>query len=304
MDWIGFGTMEYPENPDMYDATLLHLRNGFRHLDCAEMYASTSSVGRAIADSGIERSELKITSKLRGMPSGEYEAVRGRTESHLKELGVTFADLLLIHFPSPYDSDMMDPEKLKASATMDFFENNIAGAWQNMQKLKDDGLALQIGVSNFYRTHMDEFEKKVPGALPFANEIYLDATSHEIDFVAHMQEKGIKVIAYRPVAFVNNYAMLKDMGDMTLDTLDAEKEKVGAATIQQLVLAWLIRRGCHVLVKTASEEHLRGNVMATQLANSASWSEQPLADLAEGSEMALACGASDEFAAVFKEMGA
>merc|ERR1719446_127495 len=109
MDWLGLGTMEYVDgrqNEDrptekMYDVTLDHLNAGFRHLDCAEMYQSTSHVGRAVSDSGLPREELRITTKLKGLPSGDYAAVRERAEAHIRDLGVTYADLLLIHFPGP-----------------------------------------------------------------------------------------------------------------------------------------------------------------------------------------------------------
>merc|ERR1712217_368688 len=97
--------------------------------------------------------------------------------------------------------------------------------------------------------------------------------------------------------------MAKDMGDATIDVLNAEKERTGAENLQQLVLAWLIKRGCHVLVKTSVKERMHSNAHATKLVNSPGWSEDPLSELASGSEMLAMCGGSDECAAVFRNMG-
>ena len=77
-------------------------------------------------------------------------------------------------------------------------------------------------------------------------------THHEVEFVQAMQTKGIKVIAYRPLQFLPNCRMASDMGDTTIEVLKAEAELVKAKSEEQLVLAWLMKRGCHVLVKSST----------------------------------------------------
>merc|ERR1712110_246276 len=163
--------------------------------------------------------------------------------------------------------------KLGEVATWDYFVAHIAEAWKHMQLLKEAGLASEIGVSNFYPQHLKFMETHLPGVVPFANQIYLDASHHEAEFVRFMQERGMKVIAYRPVAFVPVYGMSKDMGDNTWDVVDAESKTVdGAKSHQQLIIAWLIRRGCHVLVKSSDEERALDNIAAARLAVASGWS--------------------------------
>ena len=104
MSLAAFGTMEYVDGsrqPEaLYEGTLAALKAGFRHLDCAELYSTTPHVGRAIADSKVPRSELWVTSKLKGLPTGDYDTLRARLVAHLEALRLDRLDLLLVHWPA------------------------------------------------------------------------------------------------------------------------------------------------------------------------------------------------------------
>jgi len=99
-----FGTMEYVDGREqsaewLGEATLAALEAGYRHLDCAELYESTPFVAKAIAACELPREEMWITSKVKGLPTGEYEAVKERVGAHIDALGVGSLDLLLVHWP-------------------------------------------------------------------------------------------------------------------------------------------------------------------------------------------------------------
>lgn len=324
----------------MYDAALTYLKLGGRNLDCAEMYLSTTHVGRAIGDSGVDRAEIWITSKLSGLPinggnfdgPADYESVRIRTQEHLEALGVAHVELLLMHWPgpaagpedglSPRPRDypglspaseraialLDDPDKLASACTWEYFDRNIDAAWKNMQRLRDEGFCRHIGVSNFNAAHLARLAEN-SGEAPYANEIFLDVTHQRRAFVEDMLARGILPIAYRALAFLPVVEMAAAMGDETHSALAALQASLRADSVQQVVLAWLVRRGCHVLAKSGSEARLIENMRAADLAKAtAGWDgdegEGAAGGLqeADGSETVAMCMGEDECARVWMAM--
>ena len=113
-------------------------------------------------------------------------------------------------------------------------------------------------------------------------------------------------IAYRALSFLPVVEMAASMGDGTQAALAALQGALGAESVQQAALAWLVRRGCHVLAKSADEGRIQQNIRAAALADKVLEVEEAEGKRAlagaEGSEMVAMCGGVDECAAVFKEM--
>lgn len=327
---VGMGTMEHVDGSRsaeaMYDATAAFLRQGGRHLDCAELYSTGGHVARAIADCGLERGELHVTTKLAGLPIDrgdgggprEYAAVRQRLVRHLEELGLTHVDLLLIHWPGPpappgcaptdgfapaHARMLLDgePADLAAACSWAHFDEHIDAAWDNMQRLREDGLCTEIGVSNMSLAHLDRLIAAGPTVAPFANQVHISVTHQQTQLVTEMLARGILPIAYRALAYLPVVEMAAGMGDGTHATLCQLKEALAADSVQQVVLAWLVRRGCHVLAKSADEARVLQNIQACQLARSPRWPDNVDALLAgaEGSEMVEMCGGVDCCAQTF-----
>jgi diketogulonate reductase-like aldo/keto reductase len=319
---VGFGTMEHADGShppeEMYEASLSYLRQGGRHLDCAELYSTAQHVARAIKDSEIERSELHITTKLCGLPSEEYPAVRQRLARHLEELGIASVDLLLIHWPgAPIAADVDDErrefsvedarkllkneEVLAAACCWEYFEQNVDAAWANMQRLREDGLCAEIGVSNFSLAHLDRLAANHPDVPPRANQIHISITQQQRELVSTMLGRGILPIGYRSLAFLPVVEMAAGMGDTTQSTLKELQATLQADSISQVVLAWLVRRGCHVLAKSTNDGRNLQNISAQELARSSLWPaelDSLLAD-ANGSEMVAMCEGVDWCSGVF-----
>eukprot|EP00658_Telonema_sp_P-2_P033065 TRINITY_DN24346_c0_g1_i1.p1 TRINITY_DN24346_c0_g1~~TRINITY_DN24346_c0_g1_i1.p1 ORF type:complete len:241 (+),score=59.38 TRINITY_DN24346_c0_g1_i1:246-968(+) len=137
------------------------------------------------------------------------------------------------------------------ATSWDDFKANIAGAWANMCKLKEEGLVLEVGSSNFYSHHLDELRSQCD-ASPYANEIFIDGTNQETEFVQQMQEQGVRVIAYRPVIY-----------KPFPDAFAAVAEKLGAS-VHGVILAWMLRRGIYPIVK-ARGAHIGDNLSAQEL---------------------------------------
>jgi 2,5-diketo-D-gluconate reductase A len=125
MPMLGFGVYQIPAE-QTEQAVIDALASGYRLLDTAEAYGNEEAVGRAIAQSGVPREELFVTTKL-WIHSGEEAAKRAFATS-LERLGLDYVDLYLIHQPL----------------------GDYYGAWRAMQELNRDGVAKAIGVSNFY----------------------------------------------------------------------------------------------------------------------------------------------------------
>ena len=313
----GFGTMEYVDgkhsgNPAavMYEATQTALETGYRIFDCAEMYDSTDYVGKAFGESmksgQVKREELFIITKLKGLPSGEdYQMLKIRLQEHLAKLQIEHADLILIHWPGPSATDLSQPrDTLTTECSWDYFDANIDKAWKNMQQLKQDGLASEIGVANFYPQHLDRLCEGTQ-VRPFANQIFMDMTHQETEFAKKMLEDGIRPIAYRPTAYLPVAQMANAMGDTTWAVLEAAQcELDHIQSVHGFVLRWFLSQGILPLVKSSNEDHCMANFTCCCDAGKRELSEAVMADLrkVDGSELVTMCGGTDEVAMVFKGM--
>ena len=130
MPSCAFGTFEAGRDDpqQLRAATTQAIAAGFRHLDCAEMYQSTGPVGQALQEalSTIPRGELWVTSKLSGLPCGDYEAIKTRLKGHMAKLRVDYVDLLLCHWPGSAELDLdSDPEGMDRATAWTYFQEHI-----------------------------------------------------------------------------------------------------------------------------------------------------------------------------------
>jgi diketogulonate reductase-like aldo/keto reductase len=252
---VGLGTMLLKES--CQDAVATALEVGCKIIDTGEHYGNLELIGTALKAAGRKPF---IVLKLSGIPAGDYDVFKGRVTAMLTKLGIDKASCLLIHWPGLCDWDPTDMSPLSdpstfqekaAASTWECFCENIAGGWANMTKLKEEGLVDKIGTSNFYPHHLQELAKQCPGAVPFANEIFISATNQERDFVNQMQAMGICVLAYRPV-------MYKPFPEAIVKIA----ERLSTSP-QSIVLGWLLKRGISPLVK-ARGAHIAENCNRAQ----------------------------------------
>jgi len=296
---IGFGTMEYAQHEGDFDyeeifKTAISL--GYRHFDTAEIYTTKSALGKAIANSEVDRSEFFITSKIKGIPNGKYEEVKERVKEHLKELNLNYLDLLLVHSPTDSKIDFFgDPSSISEDYSIEWFKENIKEAWENLISLRSDGLIKRIGVSNFYRSHIEEL-LKITNEHPYANEIFIDAAHQETEYVKYLQEKNIRVIAYRPIQFLQNIKAAEEMGALFYQTL-GEKAKNFNVSIPQFVIGYLVSRGIHVIVKSSKVDNMKANLVFPKV-------DSPIdLEISEDDLQTLdMVGAIDEFALAFSSI--
>ena len=224
---LGFGTFDI-RGEDCVRATATALEFGYRHIDTAQEYGNEAEVGRAIDGSGVERSEIFLTTKIWPNLIGNGDLQSAADES-LERLAVAYVDLLLIHWPSP---TIPLGESLAALATV-----------------KAAGKARQIGISNFPVALMRE-AVGTHGAGVVCNQVEYHPFLDQHRLIDDARAHGLFVTAYCPLA------QGEVAGDPTLGAIASEHGKTAA----QVTLRWLVDQdGVAAIPKAASEAHCRAN---------------------------------------------
>ncbi|MBT0565588.1 aldo/keto reductase [Williamsia sp. CHRR-6] len=226
---LGYGVFQIaPE--ETAAATRQAIEIGYRHIDTAQMYQNEAGVGQGIADSGVDRSEIYVTTKLNNGFHRPDDARRSLDES-LRKLGTDHVDLFLIHWPLPtlYDGDFVS-------------------TWKTMIEFAEDGRATSIGVSNFQPAHLDRLAAET-GVVPAINQIEVHPYFANRDVCTDSTGRGIAVEAWSPIA---------QGGVLGDPILSAIAERLGKTTAQ-VTLRWHIQHGYIVFPKSTTASRVREN---------------------------------------------
>ena len=176
---LGFGVFQIPPE-ETVEAVRLALDIGYRHIDTAEMYGNEKEVGEAVRASGLDRSEVFVTSKLHNGDHRPGDAQRAFDRT-LSELGFDYVDLFLIHWPLPtlYDGDYVS-------------------TWKVLEAFKADGRARSIGVSNFQVEHLERLAAETD-VVPAVNQIELHPYLLNEEVRSYDEAHGIATEAWSPL---------------------------------------------------------------------------------------------------------
>jgi len=232
---IGFGTWQIPNGPEAYEATEFALKSGYRHIDTARVYGNEESVGKAIADSGIAREDIFLTTKVPAEVK-TYEGTLEKFETSIKTLGVEYVDLYLIHAPWPW-----------SDRGGDYTEGNIE-VWKAMEEIYQSGRAKAVGVSNFAVKDLEAILESGT-IVPAVNQIRFFIGSTQEEVTKFCEEKGILIEAYSPLATgqILNNPQVKEIAD-----------KYGKS-VAQISIRYTIQRGTVTLPKSTHEEYILQN---------------------------------------------
>ncbi|MBT5107637.1 MAG: aldo/keto reductase, partial [Rhodospirillaceae bacterium] len=178
MPVVGYGTMLFPEPERAVELVVHALQCGYRHIDTARKYGSEQWVGDGIRASGLPREDIWVTSKVTEENAQADDFARS-LDTSLKTLGLDYVDLLLIHWPQP---NVPLEETLGALA-----------------RAKREGLAKNIGVSNFTVALLDEAAGTCPEPL-FTNQIEYHAYIRQDKIIAACRKHGLLVTCHAPLA--------------------------------------------------------------------------------------------------------
>ncbi|MEH0400296.1 aldo/keto reductase [[Kitasatospora] papulosa] len=225
---LGFGVFQVPDD-ETTAAVTAALEAGYRSIDTAAVYGNEAGVGRALAESGLGREELFVTTKLWNADQG-YDATLTAFDASLAKLGLDHVDLYLIHWPTP---------------ARDLYTDT----WRALEKLLAEGRIRAAGVSNFQPAHLRRLREE-SSLVPAVNQIELHPGLQQRKLRSLHAGSGIATEAWSPLA---QGALLDDE---VLTSLAGRHGKSPA----QVVLRWHLQLGNVVIPKSVTPARIRQNI--------------------------------------------
>jgi diketogulonate reductase-like aldo/keto reductase len=226
MPWLGLGVFLSREGSEVENAVKIALENGYRSIDTAAIYQNEQGVGKAIAESGVPREEIFLTSKVWNSDQG-YKTTLKAFEESLDKLQTSYLDLYLIHWPKG---------------------NRSVETWKALEELYEKGKIRAIGISNFLVHHLDDFlpECKI---MPAVNQVEFHPELIQPDLLEYCKSKGIQLEAWAPImkGRINDIPIMLDLA-----------EKYGKTPVQ-VVLRWDIQKGVVTIPKSVKQERIISN---------------------------------------------
>lgn len=226
---IGFGTVSLKGNKGALQISEA-IRNGYRFIDTAYNYENEGTVGRAIKQSGLNRSAFFVQSKLPGRYHGYSDALEAIQES-LYRADLDYFDLYIIHWPNPKEGKFVE-------------------AWRALIDAQKNGWVKSIGVSNFMPEHIDQLVEET-GVKPALNQIELHPNFNQKELRQYHSENDIVTMAWSPLG------RLRYLADDTVINELADKYDVN---IGQLVLRWHYQHGVVTIPRSSNGKRQRGNL--------------------------------------------
>ena len=227
MPVLGFGVYQVTDLNECETSVLDAINAGYRLIDTAQAYGNEVAVGKAIKKSGVARNELFITTKL-WVSDVSYDKAKKAFERSLKNLGLDYLDLYLIH--QPY--------------------GDVHGAWHAMEELYKDGKIRAIGISNFQPDRVMDmivFNEVVPAV----NQIETHPFNQHIETQKFLIENKVQIESWGPFAEGRN--------DIFKNELLASVGEKYNKSIAQVILRWLTQRGVVAIPKSVRKERIIEN---------------------------------------------
>jgi 2,5-diketo-D-gluconate reductase A len=227
MPILGFGVFQVTDQKECENGVLSAIETGYRLIDTASSYMNETAVGNAIKNSGVQREELFITTKLWVQDTG-YEKTKKAFEKSLNRLQLDYLDLYLIH--QPY--------------------GDVHGSWRAMEELYKEGKVKAIGVSNFQPDRVMDiitFNEVVPAV----NQIETHPFNQQIEIQKFLTKNKVQIESWGPFAEGKNKIFQNEL----LASIGRKYIK----SIAQVILRWLTQRGVVAIPKTVRKERVEEN---------------------------------------------
>lgn len=228
MPVFGLGVYKIPDEQQGVEAIVHAIKTGYRLIDTASLYDNEQTVGEAVRQSGVDRADIFVTSKVWNTDQG-YEATLTAFDTTLDKLGFDYLDLYLIHWPMPKTDKFKD-------------------TWRALEKLYQDKKVRAIGVSNFNINHLEDL-KTTATILPMVNQVECHPHLNQQTLRDYCETNGIKVQAWSPLK----------RGDLfEVDTL-TQIAKAHQKTVAQVMLRWDYQHGILTIPKSVNKGRIEEN---------------------------------------------
>lgn len=241
---VGFGTYLTPDGDTCVNSVKEALSAGYRHIDTAEFYANEESVGKALAESGIPRDEVFVTTKLWNTNQGYDSALRHFNMS-AKKLGLDTVDMYLIHWPMAKDF-------------VTDYPRTLLDTWRAFERLYEEGRVRAIGVCNCLKHHLKVIIDNSKVA-PMVNQIEFHAGLVQKEAEEFSKQNGVVVEAWAPLCRGRAF------GNTVLESIAAKHGKTQA----QVLVRWCLDKGVLPLPKSVTPSRIRENIDVFDFALSA-----------------------------------
>ncbi|MCB5362708.1 aldo/keto reductase [Pusillimonas sp. CC-YST705] len=229
---LGFGVWQI-ENDIVADVVRTAIETGYRLIDTAAIYGNEEGVGQGLRDSGIDRKDLFVTTKVWNDSHG-YDATMKAFEDSMAKLQLEYIDLYLIHWPAP---------------KIGLYHET----WKAMIQLRDEGRIRSIGVSNFNTSHIQRLLDET-GVLPVLNQIELNPRFQQPELREYHAEKGIITESWSPLG--HGQADHDQLWENPILQAIAVKHQ---RTIAQIILRWHLQLNNMVISKSVNPHRIREN---------------------------------------------
>lgn len=226
MPYLGLGTYQSDNDQEVIDAVSYALQQGYRHIDTASVYGNEEGVGKGIKESGVNREEVFVVSKVWNADQG-YETTLKAFEASLKRLDLEYLDLYLIHWP---------------------VDGKYTDTWRALEKLYAEKRIRSIGVSNFMQHHLEDLLTNAE-VVPMVNQMEFHPYVVQQELIDYCNAKGIQYEAWSP------FMQGKVFG---LDICQKLSKKYGKS-VAQVILRWNLQKGVVTIPKSVKKERIQSN---------------------------------------------
>jgi 2,5-diketo-D-gluconate reductase A len=225
---LGLGVYKV-KNSQATDVVLTAFEAGYRHVDTAALYGNERGVGIAVRTCGLAREDIFVTTKVWNDDHG-YDKTLRAFDASLRKLGLDRVDLYLIHWPAPTQDRYLD-------------------TWRALERLREEGRATSIGVSNFHTKHLDRL-LAASSVVPVLNQVELHPWLPQHAVREYGAAHGMLTEAWSPLA----------RGRLLDDEVLSHVAKKHGKTPAQVVIRWHLQLGNVVIPKSVTPERIRENI--------------------------------------------